>query len=220
MKINRIQDILPSCCEVGFIDLSDCSLNEQAIIKELLPETNTIIVLFHHIKTSLEWVWYPHEAERNYVTCGADLHSKNVINNIAQCLNDEGYISSLVPYPGTCGLRMKVFAEKTKFGEIGDNFLFLHKTWGPWVHLRLLLTDAQFEAKPIVKNNVCIHCGKCIVACPANAIKAGTFDGIACSNYQTSQYNGVKDNYEWKCEVCARVCPIGIQPVPLKILSE
>jgi ferredoxin len=82
------------------------------------------------------------------------------------------------------------------------------------------LTDAPFESKPIVKNNVCIHCGKCVLACPASAIKEDTLDGIACNNYQMSQDNGVKDNYYWKCEVCARVCPIGIQPVPLKIRRE
>jgi epoxyqueuosine reductase QueG len=203
MLVNKIKEILPSCCEVGFINLSDCSSKEQVLVKEFFSETKTIIVLFHHVKTSLEWVWYPHEAERNSNTCGADLHSKNTINNIAHYLKDEGYVSGIVPYPGKCGLRMKDFAEKTELGEIGDNYLFLHKEWGPWVHLRLLLTDAQFEVKPAVKSNVCIHCGMCVSACPAHAIKTDTFAGIACNNYQLAQNNYVIDNYSWKCEFCA-----------------
>lgn len=215
-----IINILPSCCNIGFLNISDCSLKEQEIIKDFYSKTRTIIVLAHHITTSLEWAWYPHEAERNNNTCGADLHAKQSINNIERCLKDEGYNNYIVPYPGKCGLRMKDIADKTSLGHIGDSYLFLHKEWGPWVHLRLLFTTADIESDKNLEINVCTHCGRCVSTCPAKAIKTDSFNGASCNNYQMSQNIGVKDNYYWKCELCARICPLGKPPLPLKIISD
>ena len=220
MLKQRILDILPSCCNIGFLNISDCSSKEQSTIKDFFPNTNTIIVLAHHVTTSLEWTWYPHQADRNIRTCGADLHAKNVIEKIAYCLSDEGYSDFVVPYPGKSGIRMKDLADKTSLGHIGDSFLFLHKQWGPWVHLRVLFTDEHFESDKNSDINVCNHCGKCISACPAKAIYIDHFKGIDCGEYQMSQYIGVKDNYYWNCEVCARICPIGNSPLSLKIISD
>lgn len=133
----------------------------------MFTDTNTIIILANHVETSLEWAWYPHEAERNNNTCGENLHAKSIVEKMEHCLQDEGYRSCIVSYPGKCGLRMKDFANKTGMGQIGDSYLFLHRNWGPWVHLRLLLTDAQIEDRLAAAKDVCIHCRKCISACPA-----------------------------------------------------
>ena len=217
MLKQMISDLIPNCCDIGFLNISDCSSLEQSLVKEFFEETNTVIVLAHNVKSSLEWMWYPHEAERNNNTCGADLHVKNIIEKIEYGLKEKGYISYIVPYPGKSGLRMKDFANKTAMGQIGENYLFLHRNWGPWVHLRLLLTNAQIEDSSATDIDVCIHCGKCISACPAKALKDGSFNGIACDQYQMSQCIDLQDNYRWKCEVCARVCPIGKSPMPLKI---
>lgn len=214
-----ILDIIPSCCEVDFLSILACSTEERTLVQEVLPNTNTIIVLAHHVKTALEWAWFPLEAERNQNSCGADLHAKSVLERIGYALKDEGFASCLVAYPGKCGIRMKKLADKTRLGKIGDSYLFLHNEWGPWTHLRLLLTDAIIEGSQGEETDVCIHCGKCLSACPAKAIGPDSFDGIACGRYQESQWNGVKDNYFWKCEECARVCPIGYPPLPLKITS-
>ena len=114
---------------------------------------------------------------------------------------------------------MKDIADKTSLGHIGENYLFLHKQWGPWVHLRLLFTNAYIESDKNLDISVCIHCRKCVSACPSKAIKIDSFDGISCGDYQSSQCIGVKNNYLWKCEICARICPIGNPPLPLKIIS-
>ncbi len=220
MLREKIKEILPSCCDIGFLNISDCSMAEQNVIKDFFAETKTIIVLAHHIKTSMEWIWYPHEAERNNNTCGADLHSKNIVNNINYYLEGEGYKNFIIPYPGKCGFRMKDFADRTSLGSIGDSYLFLHKQWGPWVHLRILLTDAHIESNENVDICTCIHCGNCVSSCPAKAIKKESFNGIACGEYQMSQKAGIKDNYYWKCEACARNCPIGNTPLSIKITSE
>ena len=220
MLKEKIIKLLPSCCDVGFLSMHNCSEDEQVLTKELLPSTKTIIVLAHHIKSSLEWAWFPLESERNNITCGADLHAKNVLGKIELAVNEDGFLSYSVAYPGRCGIRMKDFASKTNLGTMGDNYLFLHLKWGAWTHLRLLLTNADITDNQSKTTNVCIHCGKCLEACPAKAIKKDTFDGIACGNYQSSTWNSINDNYYWKCEVCARICPIGQTPLPIKIIKD
>ena len=216
----KIIEIIPSCCDIGFLSINNCSNEEQDLIKEIQNNTNTIIILAHHVKTSLEWAWFPLESERNNNTCGADLHTKNVLENIKYSLKDLGYSSSFVPYPGKCGIKMKNFANKTNLGKIGNNYLFLHNKWGSWTHLRLLLTDAIINENHENKNNVCINCGKCIEACPAKAIENGNFNGIGCGDYQMSIWNGIENNYFWKCDECARVCPIGEPPISIKIIKN
>lgn len=220
MLKQEIIQLLPSCCDIGFVNISDCSQEEQEIIKAFSLTTKTIIVLAHHITTSLEWTWYPHEAERCNNTCGADLHAKDIINQIDNYIKEEGHHNYIVPYPGISGLRMKNIANKTSLGEFGDSYLFLHKQWGPWVHLRMLLTNALIESDKKSDLNVCSHCGQCILACPAKAIKTDSFDGVICGDYQMSQHNGITDCYNWKCELCARVCPIGNPPLQIKITSD
>jgi epoxyqueuosine reductase QueG len=216
----KILEAIPSCCDVGFLGINNCSEDERTHVHGFLPQTNTIIVLAHHVKTSLEWAWFPLESERNNVTCGADLHAKNVISQIEHLLLNNGYSSRIVDYPGKSGIRMKEFAGKTNLGSIGDNYLFLHKKWGPWAHLRILLTNAEIADSQNKNPEVCIHCGKCIAACPAKAIEKNSFDGILCDKYQTSINNDIKDVYYWKCEICARICQIGQSPLPIKIIQD
>jgi len=93
---------------------------------------------------------------------------------------------------------MKEIADKTDLGSLGDNSMFLHSAWGSWAHLRVLLTDATIEEKRQSKSDVCIHCGKCSSACPANAMQGNTFNGIACRDYLAATSNGIEDSYYWK----------------------
>ena len=216
---DKIVKIIPSCCDIGFISINDCSIYDRNLLKEFLPCANTIIVLAHHVKSSIEWAWFPFESERNNNTCGADLHAKSVLEKIDFSLKEGGYANYIVAYPGRSGIRMKDFANKTNLGSVGDNYLFLHSKWGAWTHLRLLLTDAVITDDKESKHEICIHCGKCLSACPAKAIKDDSFDGVACGNYQNSAGNGIKDDYYWKCEVCARICPVGQSPLKLKITT-
>jgi len=185
MLRQKILDIIPSCCNIGFVQIHNCSKEEQSLILDVFPSTKTIVVLTHHVKTSLEWTWFPLESERCNVTCGADLHAKNVLDKIGLLLKQVGFSSCLLPYPGRCGIRMKDLANKTGLGQTGDNFLFLHSKWGPWTHLRLLFTDAIVMNDSTNKSEVCTHCGKCMASCPVKAIKIDRFEGITCEEYQT-----------------------------------
>jgi epoxyqueuosine reductase QueG len=75
-------------------------------------------------------------------------------------------------------------ANKTELGEIGDNFMFLHKEWGAWTHLRVIVTDVEISETLSTCGDVCNHCGICKTACPAKVIKDDTLLGVECAQYQ------------------------------------
>lgn len=219
MKLNLLSERLPKCCEVDFFPISLCSENEKKLFEDFLPECKTVIILAHHIKHSLEWAWFPFETERNQVTCAADLHLKSECEKISWLLREKGYNSFNISYPGRSGIRFKDLANKTGLGKLGDNFLFLHRNWGPWAHLRVLITDAEIENSLPECNEVCIHCGICKASCPVEAIKDHTLLGVECGKYQDKrdEGSGIDGNYIFKCEECVRACPIGSSPEKISI---
>ena len=207
MNLTEIKKLIPECCNAAKIDIDKLDDNEKKHLEEILPSAESIIVLGHHIKNSREWIWTRLESEHENTTCIADLHTKDVLKEIKNELKSKGNNSKLIPYPGISGVRFKKLAEKTGMGEIGDNYLFLHNDWGPWVHLRVLLTDASLnrDQKNTI-DEVCIHCGKCIEACPSNAITENNFNSQKCRERHEDL------NSSHSCEICARVCPIGETP--------
>lgn len=201
------------------IPISSCTIDEKEIIKEMLPEVKTVIVLAHHVKHSLEWAWFPFENERNNNTCAADLHIKLECHKVMYLLEKSGYQSYTIPYPGRSGIRFKDLADKTGLGRIGDNYLFLHREWGAWTHLRAILTVAEITNSLPACKEVCTHCGICKTSCPTEAIKDGTFHGVQCNEYQLKRdiELDMKGSYIYKCGECVLNCPIGIKPEEILI---
>ena len=214
MNLTDIEDLIPECCTVAKIEINECYRKEKRALEEFAPSVKSIIVLGHHIINAREWIWTHMKSERGNCTCIADLHTKDIIKKIKNYVEDEGYNSKIIPYPEVSGVRFKKLAAKTHMGEIGDNFLFLHKDWGPWIHLRVLLTDAKISSKQENSmDEVCIHCGKCIEACPANAISQNGFDSQKCRERQEELNNA------HSCEICARICPLGETPEKIKLVQ-
>lgn len=210
LNLKEIKNLIPECCTVTKIDINQCHKKAKRALKDFSPSVQSIIVLGHHIKNSREWIWTELESERENSTCIADLHTKDVMNKIKNFIESEGNEAKIIPYPGVSGVRFKKLAEKTNMGEIGDNFLFLHKEWGPWVHLRVLLTDAKIKSNQEDSiDEVCLHCGKCIEACPANALSKDGFNIQKCKERQEQLH------ISNTCEICIRSCPIGVAPEKL-----
>lgn len=219
IKLNYLRKKLPICCEMDSFSISKCSESEKQSLKDFLPKCKSVIVLAHHIKQSIEWAWFPLESERNNITCAADLHLKAECEKIVLELKNKGYNSVIIPYPGRSGIRFKDLANKTGLGGIGDNFLFLHKEWGTWTHLRIIITDVEIVDNLPPCENVCNHCGICKTSCPAKVIKDDTLLGIECSKYQDKMDSdvGIQESYIFKCEECVRACPIGNIPKRITI---
>ena len=219
MKLSFLSKGLSKCCNIDAFPISLCSESEEHALRELLPEGKSVIILAHHVKHELEWAWFPFEAARNNVTCAADFHLKVECEKILSILAKNGYHSVILPYPGRCGIRFKDLANKSGLGKIGDNFLFLHKAWGPWTQLQVIFSEADISDNFPPCKEVCNHCGRCKVACPAKVIKDDILLGVECDEYQEKRDGdiGIQGSYVFKCEECVRACPIGNNPERITI---
>jgi len=223
MNADELQtEFLPTCCDLSAARIEDYSPEGISLIRSFFSDTRTVLVTAHHITASLEWAWFPFAAERGGNTCAADLHAKFIIETVERQLAIDGHKSVILPYPDECGISFKRLAAETSMGELGKSFLFLHHTWGPWVHLRVLLTDAVIADGQRDPKGICTHCGKCIEACPGQALSVGNHDQKVCGVTQQSLRDRlmIKAEYRYKCEACVRACPVGEAPRDIEIRDK
>ena len=75
-------------------------------------------------------------------------------------------------------------AVKCGLGELGLHGSVLTDEFGPMIRYCFILTDAEFEATPLVKPHFCDGCKACINGCPGRAISDdGKVDNWRCSAY-------------------------------------
>lgn len=215
-KIKLIEKT-PVCCDIGFASLNCIDKYIEPKYLSYYKEFNTIIAIAHHITDSKEWVWYKNDKGNYPSICDADIHLKQICQDILKILNKKKYNSRILPYPGRSGFQFKNLAAETNLGEIGDSKLFIHKNWGPWVHLRIILTSAIIEPDSKTKEMICNHCNICIENCPSRALANGCLNGIICEDFQTKmkQEKASIEHYVFTCESCLRNCKMFEQPKQL-----
>ena len=201
------------CCAFWTVPVARLAERERSFFQAFMPSARTAIVLGHHITTKKEWTWRitPEGAE----SCAADEHLRDVGRQCQQALAAKGFLAELAPYPGQSGLQFRYVAQAAGAGELGANAVLLHPRWGPWVHLRVMATQAPTQRHPVAQTGICDGCGACIAACPADAIQEGSFDGLQCRGYRKArgEYTPYGPRRELRyCEICAEVCPVGPRP--------
>lgn len=86
-------------------------------------------------------------------------------------------------------------AVKCGIGEKGLSGTILTADFGPMVRYCFILTDAQIKPDDIEAPHLCDKCGKCIKACPGNAISEdGVVDPWQCAVYYNGA-NGTKNPF-------------------------
>ena len=95
-------------------------------------------------------------------------------------------------------------------GTIGDSHNLITPEFGPRVRMVTVLTDADIEPDPMMEEDLCIHCGKCLRRCPSNAFRdvgEGIYemDMEACIRHHLE----LKRQRHWPCGLCISVCPVG-----------
>jgi len=79
-------------------------------------------------------------------------------------------------------------------GTLGDNCCILNPVYGPGIQFNTIITDMELEPDGPLKEDVCIHCGKCVRNCRVKALKDDrTVDTDAC----------------YCCFRCLAICPVG-----------
>ncbi|MBQ7901022.1 MAG: epoxyqueuosine reductase [Clostridia bacterium] len=86
-------------------------------------------------------------------------------------------------------------AVKCGLGERGLHNTLLTDQFGPFVRYCFVLTDAELEADDMIQPHLCDKCGKCVKACPGNAINEnGDVDSWQCAVYYNGA-NGTKNPF-------------------------
>lgn len=122
-----------------------------------------------------------------------------------------GDISVLVKKPEAAFSHV-IAAKYAGLGTIGMNHTLLTREYGPRVRLVSVITDAEIHPDPIIREELCILCGRCVNACPQKALTrrdnelVAEMDKFKCAAY----HEQLKHEFRYPCGVCTAVCPVGM----------
>lgn len=115
----------------------------------------------------------------------------------------------------------KNLAYAAGLGFYGKNTLMINPRLGSYFFIGYVLTDLPLE-KDAPLQEKCASCGRCIAACPGNALENG-FCIERCAS-AINQKKGTltheeiqimrKSGYAFGCDICQRVCPHNLSPAP------
>lgn len=74
-------------------------------------------------------------------------------------------------------------AKACGLGEMGLNGKIINKKHGPFMRYCFIITDMPLETDEELQETICDKCGKCMEACPGNAINMDGLDSWQCSVY-------------------------------------
>ena len=74
-------------------------------------------------------------------------------------------------------------AKACGLGEMGLSGKIINKKYGPFMRYCFIITDAPLECDEPLTEEICNKCGKCIKACPGNAIDENGLDTWQCAVY-------------------------------------
>jgi len=185
----------------------------------ILPETATVIVIglpvaLFALETSPS-IWY-HEL---YKTINSLLDQYTV--QLASILTQGGFPSVFVPRDGYGSIEVLLqnpvafFSHRhaavlAGLGRFGVNNMVLTREFGPRVRFGSIFTTARIPSDPLIENELCIHCNRCVSLCPASALEEGEYPGVltdkpAC----TAQSAALNKRHISPCGICIKVCPVG-----------
>jgi len=204
---------------VGMISLDECDIINQRI----LPNDAKSAIIFCIPYRSSEQVSTDGFSEYariyDYHKFSSQLYER-ILYKMRERTNNSFY--------GFCDhspINEKLAATKCGLGVIGRNSLFIDDEYGSFVFLGSILTDAIVETTTIKIKN-CIDCGKCVTACPNNAILEKGIDRFKCLSGISQKKKKTDEeklllkqhNIVWGCDICQNVCPINhnskISPIP------
>ena len=184
--------------------------------QSLLPGAKAVVSVALSYNPSPEH--YP-LLEKHPISCyawGQDYHEvvREKLEALAGVLAQE-----LVPgaktkvYADTGPILERSFAAQAGLGWIGKNTLLLNKTYGSFLFLGEILTDADLTFDTPVEN-LCKTCTACLEACPVGALEEpGLLNATKCISYLTLEHRSPLPEktelhgYLAGCDLCQTVCP-------------
>ncbi len=114
-------------------------------------------------------------------------------------------------------------------GNIGPSSLLINREYGALCFIGSILSDLGASAVIRAGNEGCIHCGRCITACPAAAISPQGIDPSRCLSALTQQKKELspeqtelirQNKLAWGCDQCSLACPIPRKRTPIRAFRQ
>ena len=199
--------------EMGYLEKRK---DERHDPRSLLPGATAVVSVALSYNPAPEH--YP-LLEQHPISCcawGQDYHE--VVREKLEALG--AYLSSeLSPgtqakaYADTGPILERGFAARAGLGWIGKNTLLLNRTYGSFLFLGELLTDADLTFDAPVEE-LCKTCTACLDACPVGALEEpGLLNATKCISYLTLEHRSPLPEkaelhgYLPGCDLCQTVCP-------------
>lgn len=181
------------------------------------------------IAVLLAWPYRPYEDAADGATVSAYYPASDEANrraaDAAQWLEQRGFRALCHP-----NIPLKPMAVQSGLAKFGRNGVTAIDEMGSRFALQAVLTDAPLETDPgsggaFDLSESCLHCGKCVSACPVGALDGtGRVDIHRCIRAKSDEYP-LEEKYRpligrrlYGCDICQDVCPrnagIGTQPTP------
>ena len=195
---------------------------------DYMSNPQSIIVLGYHAFDDIHEAQIAHNGAIEYpVYERMRLYTRRVM----RLLEEKGYQCIVYPF----NLSQKKMAQLAGLGAIGKNSLVINPTYGPWIRLQSILTDAPLTPDQPYTEDLCKNCTQCIDACPTGALSPYTIDPDKCligiieaelaklitENQPFTDYRNTPDtifrqhmprftkNSVLMCTTCQKACPYG-----------
>jgi epoxyqueuosine reductase len=140
---------------------------------------------------------------------------------LANFLSDMGHPSVFVPRDGYFGIKallknpMAFFSHRhaallAGLGNFGINNMLLTREFGPRVRFGSVFTAAKLPSDPLLRDELCIRCMRCVKMCPAKALDEKDYpQGLTDKKSCTAHSAELNQRGISPCGICIKVCPVG-----------
>ena len=192
--------------------------------EELCPNPKTVLVA--------AFPYYAGERPGNLslYARGLDYHTvvTGRLNTICNFLSEKYENSHFLPGADNSPLPERQAAWRCGIGLRGKNGLVIVPPYGSYVFLGTILTDAELDLPEHTPAPDCIGCGKCLSACPGNALGERGVEVSRCLSELTQKKGTLTAEEEsllkahpliWGCDRCQQVCPYNAHPALSPLLE-
>ena len=96
-------------------------------------------------------------------------------------------------------------------GTFGVNNIIITPRNGPRIRWVTVLTDAVIEGDGPLEEEVCIHCNRCVKACPQNALRPGRYPECITDKERCIDRSEILAKQGISpCGLCIAACPVGL----------